>query len=211
MPELKSFGGNGGVSPLRWAKLWWSSRRAEYLGSRWWSSCWSFLWSLVMVIILLLVIGMVRNSMVAIAIVMMVVWYHCFFSCVSPFFQLDVKSCWSRSFDHKDNVLPASLSWEVYNLMIGKFWRWEWKLDHPVGRNIPPAGNPNMHLQRLSFDQSLSLKSVSILLRLEKRYMQNIATATSILQCIIQKICIYNAPLSIKVCRWQISQPQLLI
>ena len=31
------------------------------------------LWSLVMVIILLLVIGMVRNSMVAIAIVMMVV------------------------------------------------------------------------------------------------------------------------------------------
>ena len=73
------------------------------------------------------------------------------------------------------------------------------RLNYPLGRNIPPAGNPNMHLQRLSFDQNLSLKSVSIL-TLEKRYMQNIATATSILQCIIQKICISNALLSIKVC-----------
>ena len=134
-----------------------------------------------------------------------------FFSCLSPFFQLDVKSCWSCSFDHKDNVLPASLSREVYNLMRRIFGRWEWKLDHPLGRNIPPAGNPNMHLQRLSFDQSLSLKIVSIFLRLEKRFMQNIATASSVLQCIIQKICISNAPLSIKVCFWQISQPQLLI
>ena len=43
------------------------------------------------------------------------------FFCLSPFFQLDVKSCGSRSFDHKDNVLPASLSREVYNLMKRKF------------------------------------------------------------------------------------------